>query len=112
MGRSDSPADEHQNRQDHGHKSKDINIVHRGPHHHSNPSLRAFAHDLPSDPTDFEGQAVLWDDEGEDRKRKTKGTNAVQGASAAGVVGHPRIHTEYRSLVLGRTAADEPSRLI
>ncbi|KAF3941706.1 hypothetical protein ABW19_dt0203708 [Dactylella cylindrospora] len=57
----------------------------RGPHHHTNPNLRTFAYDLSDDPTDFEGQAVLWDDESVyDPKKKTKGSNAVQGASAAG----------------------------
>ncbi|KAK6514458.1 hypothetical protein TWF281_004658 [Arthrobotrys megalospora] len=58
---------------------------HRAPHHHDNPSFRTLAHDLSSDPTDFEGQAVLWDGDGfEDPKKKSKSSNAVQGASAAG----------------------------
>ncbi|KAF3083423.1 hypothetical protein TWF102_009849 [Orbilia oligospora] len=58
---------------------------HGAPHHHENPSFRTLAHDLSTDPTDFEGQAVLWDGEGfEDPKKKSKGSNAVQGASAAG----------------------------
>ncbi|KAK6498537.1 hypothetical protein TWF481_011125 [Arthrobotrys musiformis] len=50
-----------------------------------NSNFRTYSHDLSADPTDFEGQAVLWDgDSFEDPKKKSKGSNAVQGASAAG----------------------------
>ncbi|KAK6525497.1 hypothetical protein TWF694_005628 [Orbilia ellipsospora] len=91
------PADEHhQQKLPHHSKKQELDTrgtsapdtysPHRGPHHHSNPSLRTFAHDLSSDPTDFEGQAVLWEDDEphDDPKKKSKGKNAVQGASAAG----------------------------
>ncbi|KAF3917204.1 hypothetical protein ABW20_dc0106724 [Dactylellina cionopaga] len=66
-------------------KDEESENPHHVPHHHSNPNLRTLTHDLSSDPTDFEGQALLWDDEShDDPKKKSKGSNAVQGVSAAG----------------------------
>ncbi|KAK6330528.1 hypothetical protein TWF696_003415 [Orbilia brochopaga] len=65
--------------------SQESNSRHLGPHHHSNADLETLAHDLANDPTDFEGQAVIWDgNTHDDPKKKSKGSNAVQGASAAG----------------------------
>ncbi|KAF3919874.1 hypothetical protein ABW21_db0202790 [Orbilia brochopaga] len=86
---AEEPRQSHQNGHDDQQKSQPArqgpDRRHSGPHHHSNPNLETLAHDLATDPTDFEGQAVIWDgNTHEDPKKKSKGSNAVQGASAAG----------------------------
>ncbi|EWC43524.1 hypothetical protein DRE_07486 [Drechslerella stenobrocha 248] len=62
--------------------------AHEQQNHHRhlpNRGPEAPSHNITDDPTDFEGQAVIWDgDAHEEPKKKSKSSNAVQGASAAG----------------------------